>query len=214
MVTVASPGLALASNTAFAAHDGSRCAPRSPSTTVLRSRRAWVWQARGSDGSNVHACLLSTGRPRWLTPDDQGTCSNTGCETVAAVSLAGRYVAYYDSWSVDYDNASGDSLIVLDLRSGKVVLGADTGTGADCPGCVGGRVYPSVVRTVLRPTASVAWTNTTDWTGPAVNEVWKTDRGGRRRLDRGTTVDPNSLRLHGSTITWTDGGSRRTASLR
>jgi hypothetical protein len=35
----------------------------------------------------------------------------------------------------------------------------------------------------------------------------------RRLLDSGTGIVPTSLRLHGSTLSWRDGASTRTATL-
>jgi hypothetical protein len=40
-----------------------------------------------------------------------------------------------------------------------------------------------------------------------------TFRGRRRLLDRGDHIDPSSLRLHGRTVSWRDGGRKRAAQL-
>jgi hypothetical protein len=53
-----------------------------------------------------------------------------------------------------------------------------------------------------------------------VNTVYKLDAGPDRSeddvtaLDRGKQIDPGSLQLHGSTLTWIKQGKRRSATLR
>jgi hypothetical protein len=44
--------------------------------------------------------------------------------------------------------------------------------------------------------------------------VWVADRRGTRRLDAGAGIQPTSLRLRGTTLTWRSGGARRRATLR
>jgi len=44
-------------------------------------------------------------------------------------------------------------------------------------------------------------------------EVHKLDGGGSRLLDSGTGIDPRSLRLHGSALTWRDAKQTRSATL-
>ena len=46
-----------------------------------------------------------------------------------------------------------------------------------------------------------------------VTIVGKIDSGGYAELDRGDGIDTSSLRLDGSTLTWTDAGQTRTAML-
>jgi hypothetical protein len=56
--------------------------------------------------------------------------------------------------------------------------------------------------------------------GRSVNTVYKLDAGSDRSegdvmaLDHGKQVDPGSLQLHGSTLTWVKKGERRSATLR
>ena len=54
--------------------------------------------------------------------------------------------------------------------------------------------------------------------GRSVNTVYKHDSDdpdpqGRVRLDRGRKIDPRSLKLHGSRLTWREGKKRRSATL-
>jgi hypothetical protein len=47
---------------------------------------------------------------------------------------------------------------------------------------------------------------------PETREVWASDTQGLRRLDQGN-IDPRSLELSGSTLTWTKDGAKRSAQL-
>ena len=103
----------------------------------------------------------------------------------------------------------GASIKVLDLRDGHVVA-----TGAGAPGPPFG---PHLVRDlVLKENGSVAWTvgrGSFGDPGYFAQELWVRDGQGERLLDSGAGLDPTSLTLTDSTLTWINGGVVRSATL-
>ncbi len=75
-----------------------------------------------------------------------------------------------------------------------------------------GRVVTDLV---LKPNGSVAWiVDRLAFMGsPHTIDVVAVDSTGRRLLDSGLAVDPTSLTLTGSTLTWRKGGATKSATL-
>jgi hypothetical protein len=69
----------------------------------------------------------------------------------------------------------------------------------------------------LKANGSVAWIlDRVDYTGAGNSqtyEVWKSDGAGMVLLDSDPEIDPASLLLDGSTLTWTRAGEPRSATL-
>jgi hypothetical protein len=100
-------------------------------------------------------------------------------------------------------------IAVRDLRDGRVLRNIDASIET-----VAGR--PSAVQSlVLKANGSVAWiVDRAAFMGsPRTIDVVAEDTTGRRMLDRGPDIDPLSLRLSGSTLSWQKGGASRTATL-
>jgi hypothetical protein len=76
----------------------------------------------------------------------------------------------------------------------------------------------SVTWIVVKADGAVAWIGYANATLAADASITETevhayDEQGHRMLDSGLAIGLHSLRLHGSKLTWTDGGTTRTATL-
>jgi hypothetical protein len=71
--------------------------------------------------------------------------------------------------------------------------------------------YQSINSLIVTPKGAVAWIATDS---SIVGHGRRLEvHANRRLLDSGTAIVPTSLRLHGSTLSWRDGASTRTATL-
>jgi hypothetical protein len=163
----------------------SSCAERD-STTVRDNSVARVYR----DGDDAfYSCSKRTGHREFLGDDVMGT--------VAEIRLRGHWVAYAFEYCLD---ALGDEcergIALEDVRSGRTRYSE--------------AVPWDLVRIVLRRNGSLAW---------AVDDglevaVYRRAAGRRQPLDRGEGIEVGSLRLRGSTLSWVNGGARRSAELR
>ncbi len=178
---------------------------RPGSTTEAKSKSARLFSARkeilgDTEGRRLYGCLRSVGRPLALADsfDDNYVLSGSW----GNVRLAGRFAA----WSqADTDisckaqcppdfQPTRYSVGVADLKRRKIRL---------TPGIVAGRGL------VLTKTGAVAWTEA----GGGSTAVRARDRDGLRTLDTGA-IEPASLKLEGSTVSWVKDGVRSSATLR
>jgi hypothetical protein len=128
--------------------------------------------------------------------------------TTQHFQLAGPYVSF-----VSYiNNESGlvEHVGVVDLRGfGRTVRSAapSTTTGD----------YGFAAKPLLSARGSSAWVafdcGHRNRACGRPYEVWVADRAGTRRVDRGDHVNPKSLTLHGTTLSWRNGGETKTATL-
>jgi hypothetical protein len=112
--------------------------------------------------------------------------------------LSGRFVAV-DSVACDPAGCEG-GVDVTDTKTGRTRHGApvDGGTGGNAQ------------RMVLKTNGSVAWTR--PFNGEL--QVVKLDADGEAVIDRGDSIDVESLALAGSTLYWTNAGVPHSATLR
>jgi hypothetical protein len=193
--------VALAAAPASAAR---RCSVPPGARVLDRTSEAVVW-TRGTFAT--FGCHRSAGRNRRLPNEgggirgeQRGSPSRPGLPT-----LSGRYVGY-----VTFGSAIGDEfdrMYVYDLIRGRVKsIGSS-----------------NFVRTfVLKRNGSVAWVQSSI-VQPAdpnqdvyeVRKIAHDERQGNVLVDRGAGIDPASLALSSDrrSITWTNGGAQRTASL-
>jgi hypothetical protein len=143
--------------------------------------------------------------------------SSTGSETANLFALSGPLVAYAYEAGNGADECT-ERVRVLDLQSGRMLRSLVTGKLHPISNPPDGYVAPCAVyptRIVLKRNTSVAWIgldNSNYWS--PFYEVYRVDARGRKNLDNGTKIDGNSLELHGSTITWTNDGVLKSASLK
>ncbi len=177
-----------------------RCGPAS-ARTLARDGRARVYVLNQS----VFGCSVARGRSFRL-----GHASRSVAESrVGPVAVGGELAAYcLTSFGVD---TVGASVVVRRLTDG-VQLKEFRATRA-----VGAEAFESVGSVVVRGNGAVAWIGSESSIVARHRtsiEVHAAGAGGDRLLDSGPHVDPASLRLHGSRLSWVDGGATRHATLR
>jgi hypothetical protein len=130
-----------------------------------------------------------------------------GEDEVGPVAVAGDLAAYgLRRFGVDTALAS---VVVRRLTDGTTLkeLSATRALGAES--------FQSVESVVIRRDGAVAWIGSVHSIGArrSAIEVHEAGTGGDRLLDSGSGIDAGSLRLHGSTLSWVDGGATRHATL-
>jgi hypothetical protein len=187
-------GLALLPGPAAAAERP--CRPAG-SRTLLATATTRVYEVpvRGEDYARVYGCRYSGGRP-WRLGDnyDQGH----DISDIAPIGVRGRYLAYSD-FLEHYSDVNG-GITVRDLRSGR-------------------RIHRFLRRNYVVSSGAVMDNHgSVAWIGKLANgsyDVRRSDRlGHNTRLDAGTGIDPESLRLTASIVSWRNGQAERTAPLR
>jgi hypothetical protein len=190
------------------------------SHVVVADAQAQIYKAPNSRGNltTVDGCAYGHGRSYLLggVPDCE---SAIGCKGVEHETLAGPIVAYELFSSVEAlplgSAARSERLVVVrDLRNGRVLHKAPTGTLLHPePHVVG--VGPTV-GIAVKSDGAVAWiAEDTGEAPPSLTayDVHALDKTGSRLLASGVDVDPSSLALGGSTLYWMQGGKPLSAVL-
>ena len=165
------------------------------SQTLAEDGRARVFTIRTGKLTFTDGCLFAS-RMHVQIGAGLGWGDGTYVESdaVSAVRFNGAYVSY----ELDEPGPADPErdIVVTDLRTGARRFGF-SGT--------------YVENQVLSATGAVAWIGTT-WDDP-VRAVRKLDAGGMTILDHGPDIDPQSLRLTGHALRWTNGGLPEVATL-
>ncbi len=179
------------------------------SKTIVNNRAARVFSIESQDppvggyADDYYGCLYSRGRRVQLAFD---SFTNDGDTVAGSFVLSGSLVAFYTGEGTGTDpmsSLSGNQYVsVVDLRTRHIVHRADVRVALSGNG-------DGVHKVVLAPTGSVAWSDVIA-SGPEIHAL---GRSGPVVLDAGTGVDPNSLRLRGTTLSWIHGGEMKTATL-
>jgi hypothetical protein len=175
-----------------------RCATKGE--TVVETDGARVWRVRHpTEGVLVYfGCLKGGGANRRLGTCDDIAEYDNGC--VYAFVLSGRFVAYDDLLTSRCCGTTGN-FFVTDLRTGGRRRSKPLGNGD----------Y-QVVDDVVTPRGSAAWIRQ-----EADREHYRVHRlqnGKDQVLDRGTEVEPTSLRRRGHRVYWRHAGETRSARLK
>lgn len=170
---------------------------------VARSSEAAVFTKRSLiPGTGIYryrsyACMFRRGPISYLQRSDT-TRSQLGSK------LAGRFVGFRQFYGItEFGSESG--LVVLDMRTGDVVLeGPPRADGTN------------LASFVVKRNGSAAWISVPEEPGDTV--VWKAEATNvfeREQLEAATDIDTRALRLSADrrTITWTRGGTSRSAPL-
>ena len=168
---------------------------------MAASDKARVYAA----GTAVYGCALSARRPLHL--GDSRSCLRA--DRVTVVAVAGALAAYgTQRCGVDTGLAS---LVVRRLTDGARLRQAQA---ISAP--VGPESYTTVTSVVVKADTSVAWVGvgSSIVSHRRVIEVRAEDSHGSHVLDQSTLIDPSSLRLNGSRLSWRDRGVARSATLR
>jgi hypothetical protein len=151
----------------------------------------------------VYGCSVARGRSFRLGRAERALSESR----VGPVAVAGNVAAYgLQSFGVDTVRAS---VVVRRLTDGAQVkqLGATRAVGAEA--------FESIGSVVVNASGAVAWIGSEHSIvgHRSAIEVHADGAGGDRVLDSGLNIDPASLRLHGSQLSWVDGRATRHATL-
>jgi hypothetical protein len=176
------------------------CGPASAKTLAGNGRvRVYVTH------EDVYGCSVARGRSFHLGHGMRAIDQ----PQVGPVTVAGNLAGYgLVSFGVDTVRAS---VVVRRLTDGAELR------NLPALRAVAAESFQSIGSLVLAPGGAVAWIGAESSIGGRhghVIEVHAAAAGGDRVLDSGSRIDPASLRLHGSTLTWTNGGTARHAALR
>jgi hypothetical protein len=179
------------------AHEEVPCRSSAGTTTIAHSKHARIFEDHRNQ--NDYACLYSNGHPRLLSPSEH--------YGYPIVRFAGPYVAF-----VPTTRSSREGHVwVMDLRSGHKHSYVEVQPAENS-------LCGEAVSLVLTSSGAVAWTARNYLEGcpsspPPTVEVRVHDRHGLRVLESAPAIVPGSLHLSGSTVSWVNGGSTRTATL-
>ena len=173
--------------------------------TLLATDTGRVFQQYRLEGGewfpHAYACLFATPERRVHLGQ------NYDDETLELPRMVGTLLAY----------AAGESALIGGFANVRIVdLSGDTPTRfVDAtPGEPEG--VNGVYDLVLKPNGAIAWMVGRGGYfpgSPYYHQLWALDAGGLRLLDTGADLALRSLELQDSTLTWTNAGSARTASL-
>jgi hypothetical protein len=187
-----------------------RCAPRH-SRVVAADAQAEVYVLPESAKLQINVAGCVVGQRQTHVLGRPFGASTEGAGGIERATIAGTVVGYEQSQvpGVNQDTASYNWIVVRDLRTGRVVHKVPTGErrGANPLGSVGaGRA----VTIVVKADGAVAWI-----AEPLSGEyeVHALDRQGERLVAHGPDVEPHSLALRGSTLSWEEAGARSSAIL-
>jgi hypothetical protein len=182
--------LALVPTAQAAQPKGGRPCAAPGSKTVARSVEARLYTRSRGDDHRLVGCLFRTGKRRLLDSWYDCGCS-IGDELPPQVWLSGRSAAV-NRWScspVDPMAPCSGRLRVIDVRSGRVRHGADTGAALSA--------------LLVKPNGSVAFL-----LGERLTRI---DSSGTAVLDEGPGIDPLSLAASRNRLYWMRGGAPQSA---
>jgi hypothetical protein len=196
---------------------------------IYRGTATGVESEEGADGKTeryryhyavIRGCVRAHGRPRTLgTPyESYGSPVGGGSSGIQSLRLAGDVAAFEESFGsvpgILEPDVTGHLewvVVVINLRSGEVIRKVPTGTTAPASKLTFVGLGP-VTALVVKRDGAVAWI-VENYEEPGDYEVHALDATGERVLATGADIAPSALVLSGSTLYWTQGGKRLSASL-
>ncbi len=181
------------------------CAPAG-ARVLARDATVRVYETVPKSGRAIGACLVGHAGHMTLLAAQPHVGLH---RSLGRFELAGRIVAFLETrFGVD----SGTStLVVADIGARRILRSVHAGSYADA-GILDRR---SVTRFVLTARGSIAWisehTQRQQLVEVAVHAA--PPHGAAVLLDSGRDIDPNLLRLSGSTLSWSRAGSEHTATM-
>jgi hypothetical protein len=152
----------------------------------------------------IRGCWGSKGKP--VEVGLRHKCvAKVGCEEAPLVATAGRCTAASDRRVIT--GSSFYQLYVVDVRR-RVFW--DFRSSEPSRDALGVGLGPAV-QVVIGRGCAVAWIARNVYGGP--DEIRRDDSTGRVVLAKGTDIDLHSLELHGSTVSWTQAGTKHHAHL-
>lgn len=195
--------LAIFVGTARTQTDEASCGPLG-AQTVVADANARIYRVRIGHSFigtlyAYYGCTVARGKAEWLTATDTLT-------RVRMVELRGAIAGLIvDRHGVD---TGSSTLTVRDLADGRVLHQVVTAYMVP-------RIYGRLVTYVLTSSGDIAWSTVKSIGFGPGGEVTISRAIGHSlaTLDQGTSIRASSLRLHGHTVQWIDGGRRRHARL-
>lgn len=182
-------------------------APQGETLVAARQGRIFALPASTPSASKrIFGCLAETGRSRRLSPIEQAKGLSAYLTKPYALSVP---------W------AAGIEGRVVGRDSHRLAVSATdlrTGRRHTCP-AGGGRApgqLPRIDRMVLKPNGSMAWIGVSRNAGNTepVVAVYACDaNGAARTIERGPGINPRSLTLRGSQLSWSAEGTTKNAVL-
>jgi hypothetical protein len=194
-------GTAVGSSTAGTPPTPTHCGTAG-AKTLAASRLARVYSWHGT----VYGCSITRTKSYRL---GDATIFGPGQPHVGRVAVAGEIAAF--SLMVSGIDTARSTVNVTRLTDGKQLRSAAATTKP-----LGAEAFQSVASIVVKADGAVAWIGTGSSIVNRHNadvEVHAIDSKPERTLDSGAGVNSASLRLHGSKLTWKDGGTTRSATL-
>lgn len=178
------------------------------SRTLVEGKAARIYAVESEDSPpKVFGCLYGTGRPRRLRLPAEAN-GYPILREIGDVTLKAPWVAY--SWlAVRYVDFVRTGVVVENLRTGKLSHASSALME------ISGRVYGpgNVLRMVLKGNGSLAWIAEGE-SSPRYLQVVSNGLEGFKLLDEGSEIDPGSLSVEGSTISWVNAGLAHSVILR
>ncbi|MEA2424318.1 MAG: hypothetical protein QOH13_728 [Thermoleophilaceae bacterium] len=180
-----------------------RCAFKGSKTLRQTSKLRLYVIASSGLSDRFYVCVRSNGRR--FRADDR-TSQEVTMQKRSLTSSGSFAAVAYDSYQ--NEDAAGLNVVVIDLRTGKQRVHVENPDEFSVP------TVPSIV---LRSTGAAAWVYEqkpiSSSEGTRKREVHAAGTGSIRTLDSGLDIDPASLALDGATVSWTNAGVRKTATL-
>jgi hypothetical protein len=192
-----------------------RCAPRHARVIVSNSQ-AEVYEGPDPHREGlpaIYGCTRSGHRAYVL--GEPLLVASSGIGGIVDETLAGTMVAYESVGSNALPEGGSNNtwmVLVRDLRTGKWIHRAFTGVARQSKN----EGVGPVAALVVKADGSVAWVAEVAGLperAPAEYEVHALDRSGSRLLASGTDVEPHSLALKGSTLSWKQNEQQFSTSL-
>lgn len=176
-----------------------------------------ILHGEGAGETAVFWCTYSHRRSYELGQLPSG--SSSGANGIALLKLSGPMVAFDEFSSVNAlppaeRGFRRDLVVVRDLRTGRTLHRIPSGVPESGEVGVG---VGYVARLVLKDDGAAAWTaydEERSTVGHDFIDVEVVDASGTRLVESGFTIDPRSLRLTGSKLTWLEGSESRSTTLR
>jgi hypothetical protein len=209
-VAVPVVGAAGAQRVAGAAHHKSACQRLSGHDRAPSSKVKLVTRRNEDDGKDLLGCVLPDGRVRLIASSADYYTSSEG---FTVDHVAGAIVLFGTSYSSQY--GSGDGTGVVDLRTGE-----SYGIAYECYDiasgyCAAGSENTSATSAYVNKRGQAVAAIVPAGAGAPTTIAGFSRHGTRVDLDSGPSdqVPASSLRLSGTTATWTHGGEQRSAEL-
>jgi hypothetical protein len=184
------------------------------SHVVAANKRAEVFEVNGYE-RRFDGCAYGQAHRYVLGQGEYGSSSGSGGS--GDYTLAGTTVAFTEFFGEGAlgNGGSSDWVAVVNLRNGKRLHRVRTATPPCEPKPYEGAIVESLR---LKEDGAVAWIAADEQRHCSVPfnmyEVHALDSSGGRVLATGTDINPKSLALAGSTISWRQGGRPYSASLK